>query len=314
MPNISPRLIDFHSHYYDSAWYSASQPQGPTQLTNAWPLLSNLEAQLAAMELAGIDAKVLTAPTAVLVPPGAQLPMEQIQRINDTFAQFVVRYPQHLLALATIDAFQGEAAAREVERAVSTLGMTGICIDCAQADRYLDAPEARPTWEIAGSLGLTVFVHPVSPVGLTQRLAYLGHTGTLMARGTENAASILALLRCGILDKLPNLKIVLPMIGAAIFLFAGMAEQEYQREEGWHGVAPRVARQRLYVDTMGFDPAMIRFAVDLLGAEHVLLGSDWPIMPIAPRQRVQEALTSAGLNAEQQALIMSGNTERLLMH
>ncbi len=314
LDDISARLIDFHSHYYDSAWYPASQLPGPTQLTNAWPLLSTLEAQLAAMEQAGINAKVLTAPTAVLVPPGTQLPMAQIQRINDTFAQFVVRYPQQLLALATIDAFQGEAAAREVERAVSTLGMKGICIDCAQADRYLDAPEARPTLEIADALDLTVFVHPVSPMGLTRRLAYLGHTGTLMARGTENAASILALLRCGILDKLPHLKVVLPMIGAAIFLFAGMAEQEYQREAGWHGVAPYLARQRLYVDTMGFDPAMIRFAVDLLGAEHVLMGSDWPIMPIPSRQRVQETLTSAGLNAEQQMMIIGGNTERLLMH
>jgi predicted TIM-barrel fold metal-dependent hydrolase len=307
-------MIDFHSHYYDNAWYPSSQPQGPVQLANAWPLLSNLEAQLTTMEQADIDAKVLTAPTAVLVPPGAQLPMEQIQRINDTFAQFVVRYPQQLLALATIDAFQGEAAAREVERAVSTLGMAGICIDCAQTGRYLDAPEVRPTLEIANALGLTVFVHPVSPVGLTQRLAYLGHTGTLMARGTENAASLLALLHCGILDELPNLKIVLPMIGAAIFLFAGMAEQDYKREEGWHGSAPRVARQRLYVDIMGFDPAMIRFAVDLVGAEHVLMGSDWPIMPIAPRQRVLEVLTAAGLSVDQQVLIMGGNSERLLGH
>src|SRR5215813_2937841 len=112
------------------------------------------------------------------------------------------------------------------------------------------------------------------------------------ARGTEHAASVLALLRSGLFDELPDLKVVVPMIGAAVFLFAGIAGQENERDDGWCGSSPRVTRRRLYVDTMGFDPAAIRFSLDLLGVEHVLLGSDWPIMPIMPRQRVEEVMTS----------------------
>ena len=63
---------------------------------------------------------------------------------------------------------------------------------------------------------------------------------------------------------------------------------------------------------MGFDPAAIRFAVDLLGAEHVLMGSDWPIMPIATRRHVEETLAKAGLTDAQQAGVMGDNTLRLL--
>ena len=199
-----------------------------------------------------------------------------------------------------------------MERTIQELGLGGICVDCAQGDHFLDAPEARPTLEAAAKLGVVVFVHPVSPIGLTERLLHLGHTGTLLARGTENAASLLALLRSGILDKLHDLKVVLPMIGAAAFFFAGIAEQDYGREEGWRGVSPRITRQRLYVDTMGFDPATIRFAVDLLGAEHVLVGSDWPIMPIATRQDVDEVLAKLNLTVQQRAAILCGNTARLL--
>jgi predicted TIM-barrel fold metal-dependent hydrolase len=125
-------------------------------------------------------------------------------------------------------------------------------------------------------------------------------------------ASLLALLRSGILDELPDLKIVFPMIGAAVFLFAGIAEQDYKREEGWQGASPRTTRQRLYVDTMGFDPATIRFAVDLLGAEHVLVGSDWPIMPIASRQYVDEVFAVLDLSDSQKVAILGGNTTRLL--
>ena len=287
--SIPPRLIDFHSHYYETVWSSVPLV-GSGVLTQAWPLLTNIEAQLVAMDEAGIDAKVLSAPAGVLKTSSEQLPSTLIERINDRLAALVAAYPKHLLALATIDAFGGDSAVREVERAAFTLGMGGICVDCTQEDRFLDAPEARPLLEAAAALDLVVFVHPVSPAGLTQRLARLGHICILLARGTENAASVLALLRSGILDQLPTLKIVLPMIGAATFLFAGLANQEQGREEGWQGTPPATARQRLYVDTMGFDSASIRFAIELLGAEHVLLGSDWPIMPITPRQRIEDVL------------------------
>jgi predicted TIM-barrel fold metal-dependent hydrolase len=306
-----PRLIDFHSHYYNAAWYPSSSPRGPANLQRAWSLLTNIHAQLADMDDAGIDAKVLTAPSSVLLAPGEPLPISLMQRINDHFATLVATYPEHLLALATIDAFHGDAAALEVERAVQTLGIPGICVDCASGDRFLDAPEARPALETAAALGVTVFVHPVSPVGLTERLARLGHTGVLLARGTETASSVLALLRSGILDELPNLRIVIPMIGAATFLFAGIANEDY-KQDGWRGGPPREMRKRLYVDTMGYDPAAIRFVVELLGAEHVFNGSDWPIMPIASRQRVEDTLTAVGLTDDQKVAIMRDNVLRLL--
>ncbi len=309
---MNARYIDFHSHFYDSSWFPSTTTSGQAILARAWPLLTDIEAQLAAMDVAGINAKVLSAPSALLVEPGKQLSPSLMEHINDRYAELVSTYPERLLALATIDAFQGEVAAREVKRATQELGLGGICVDCACGELFLDAPEARPTLEAAAELGVVVFVHPISPIGLSEHLSRLGHTGTLLARGTENAASLLALLRSGILDELTDLKVVLPMIGAAVFLFAGIAEQDYGREEGWQGASPRVSRQRLYVDTMGFDPATIRFAVDLLGAEHVLVGSDWPIMPIASRQYVDEVLARLELTDPQRAAILGANTTRLL--
>jgi len=264
------------------------------------------------MDAAGIDAKVLSAPSAVLVGPGQPLPISLMMCINDCFAELVSAYPGRLHALATIDAFQGEVAADEVTRAVQTLGLQGICVDCAQGEHYLDEPEARPAMAAAAALGVPVFVHPVSPAGLTERLARLGHIGVLLARGTENAASVLSMLRSCLFDELPDLKVVLPMIGAAAFFFAGIADQEYEREEGWCGPAPSITRRRLYVDTMGFDPATLRFVIDLLGVEQVLLGSDWPIMPIMPRQRLEEMLASLNLTETQQTAILGGNAQRLL--
>src|SRR5450631_788559 len=160
-------LIDFHSHYCDPAWYASPPTQLPAAIARIWPLLTDIEAQLAALDTAGIETKVLTAPPSMVAAPGQSLPHSMIERINDRFAELIAHYPGRLLGLATIDAFQGDHAAHEVTRAIKTLGLGGICIDCAQGDRYLDVPEALPTFETAAALGIPVFVHPVSPVGLT---------------------------------------------------------------------------------------------------------------------------------------------------
>jgi predicted TIM-barrel fold metal-dependent hydrolase len=161
VPAVNNRYIDFHSHFYDRAWFSSPATTGQGILARAWPLLTDIDAQLAAMDAANIDAKVLSAPAALLIEPGIQLPASSMERINDRFAELVSSYPQRLIALATIDAFQGEAAANEVERAIYELSLGGICVDCASGDRFLDAPEARPTLEAAARLGVCVFVHPV---------------------------------------------------------------------------------------------------------------------------------------------------------
>ena len=259
---MDSRFIDFHSHFYDRAWFSSPTTPGQGILARAWPLLTDIEAQLAAMDSASIDAKVLSAPSALLVEPGKHLPPTLMERINDCFAELVSTYPERLLALATIDAFQGEEAAREVERAIQKLGLGGICIDCAQGDRFLDAPEVRPTLEAAAELGVVVFVHPISPVGLTERLSRLGTLASFWRAGRKTQPACSHCSAAVSSDELPDLKVVLPMIGAAVFLFAGIAEQDYGREDGWLGEPPRIALQRLYVDTMGFDPATIRFAIE----------------------------------------------------
>jgi hypothetical protein len=66
-------------------------------------------------------------------------------------------------------------------------------------------------------------------------------------------------------------------------------------------------------DTMGLDPALLRFAVALLGVEQLVFGSNWPISPLASRACILKALNAAGVTATRdQAAILSGNTLRLL--
>lgn len=306
------QLVDFHSHYYDPGWFPSETPSGfSAAFARARALLTDIDAQLAAMDAASIDMKVLSAPLSTLVEPGAEPPVALSARINDRFADLVAQHPDRLLALAAIDPFGGDAAAREVERAIIALGLNGICLDCARGERFLDAPECRPVLEAAAQFGVSVFIHPVSPAGYTTHLAPHGQVGVLMARGTEAAASVLSLVRAGLFDALPSLTVIIPMMAASILLFPGMLDHEGGREEP-PNPRPSAAIKRLFVDTMGFDPDTIRFAAATLGSDHVLVGSDWPITPIPSNVRVNRALAAAGLTIAERDAVRGGNALRLL--
>ncbi|MGI8858005.1 MAG: amidohydrolase family protein [Thermomicrobiales bacterium] len=312
MAHRHARLIDFHSHYYDPSWMPAATPSGfSAAFRRAQALLTDIDAQLAAMDAAGVDMKVLSAPLSTLVGPGEEPPVALTARINDRFAALIAAHPDRLLGLASVDPFGGEEAAQELERAVITLGLGGACLDCARGDRFLDDPAARPVLEAAARLGVPLFVHPVSPRGYTEHLAPLGQVGILMARGAEAAASVLALIRNGALAALPELKIVIPMMSASILLFAGMLDHEGGREQP-PAPPPSALMQRLFIDTMGFDLHTIRFAVETVGASHLLVGSDWPITPIAARGRVEAALDAAGVQGNERTAVLGGNALTLL--
>jgi predicted TIM-barrel fold metal-dependent hydrolase len=93
-----------------------------------------------------------------------------------------------------------------------------------------------------------------------------------------------------------------------VLLAGGFGEGHRLRQD-----APALTRRHVYIDTMGLHPVLIRSAVDLLGADHVLVGTDWPIfVENSVPERLERALSACGLTAAQQQMIASGNALKLL--
>jgi hypothetical protein len=158
-------------------------------------------------------------------------------------------------------------------------------------------------------LGVPVFLHPVNPEGLTEKLAPYGRLGTFLARGTINAAALIALLESGAFEKNRGLHVVVTTLAiGGLLLAGGFGDGARLRRD-----TPSAERRHVYIDTMGFHPGLIRACVDLVGADHVLAGSDWPIVSDGPiKSRLADALHVAGITAADQRLIASGNVQRLL--
>jgi predicted TIM-barrel fold metal-dependent hydrolase len=306
-------IIDFHSHYVGRHWPLSADHHATVTERNHWNTinrqLASREALLEDIESGDLAARVINTPTA-LFSPGAGTPAPDTwQRINDDIAALAAEHSGKLHGLASVDAFGGESAARELTRAVRDLGLRGVFLESAKGDLLLDAPQARPTLQVAAELGVPVFAHPINPQPLSRQLAPYGRLGTLLARGTVNAATLVALLESGVFDELPKLQVVVTTLAiGGVFLAGGFGAGSGVRTD-----AATLLRRNVFIDTMNFHPVLIRAAVDLLGADHVLAGSDWPIVSVGPiRERAEQAFIAAALTPAEQTLIAGGNARRLL--
>jgi predicted TIM-barrel fold metal-dependent hydrolase len=312
-PAMPPHIVDFHNHYVGPSWVLTNLAGMPPEARAAWEKINaNLQSQnalIGSLESAGIEARVINTPTAFIEDADGKVPPDAIRRINDQMAELVDKRAGKLYGLATVDAFAGDAGAVELTRAVRELRLRGVFLESAKRDLVLGDKETRPTLAAAAALDVPVFVHPLTDPQLDKRFARSGRIGVRFARGTINSAALINMLEGGTFDEIPKLKVVVTTLAfGGVMLAAGFGDGQRIRSD-----APALARRHVYIDTMGIHPAVIRTAIDLLGADHVMVGTDWPIaVEAAVPKRLQKAFTHAGLNAAEQEMIASGNAMRLL--
>jgi aminocarboxymuconate-semialdehyde decarboxylase len=295
------------------SWTLTNLAKLPSPARAAWEKtnanLQNPTALIDSVESAGIAARVINTPTAFIEDAEGNIPKGVTPRINDLMAELVSRHLGKLYGLATVDAFSGDEAARELTRAVRELKLRGVFVESARGDLILGAKETRPTLAAAAQLGVPVFVHPLTDPQLHKRFSHTGRIGLRLARATINSAALVSLLETGAFDEIANLHVVVTALAfGGLFLAGGFGDGARIRSD-----APALTRRHVYVDTMGLNPAEVRAAVDLLGADHVLMGTDWPIaVEKSVPERLHQALAHAGLSAAERQMVAGSNALKLL--
>ncbi len=308
-------IVDFHNHYADPSWALTTVALAAPSDKPRWQAingkLQSVATLLGSMEANGVSARVINTPTAFLEDADGNLPKDAHLRINDQVAALCATHTGKLHGLATVDAFAGDAAARELTRAVKDLGLRGVFVESASPRRGLlfgDAP-TRPVLKVAADLGVPVFLHPQTDPQLHERFSRSGRLGLRLARGTINSAALINALEGGAFDEAPALRLVVTTWAFGGLLLAGANDDGARIRRD----TPPATRRHVYVDTMGLHPVTVRAAVDLLGADHVLMGTDWPVADERSiPERLAAAMAHAGLDAAQQQMVAGGNTLRLL--
>ncbi|MDR3473605.1 MAG: amidohydrolase family protein [Devosia sp.] len=300
-------IVDIHAHLWPPAWGPGGKHEKKSFgfSDEIYRKITTPQALVDEFAAAGVSLAVVSTTIESLF--GAEGPVDRtlIPGVNDWLAELAAKH-HSLAAFATIDAFAGDEAAREAERAIVSLGLAGLVIDSSRNGRFLNDPAVRPVLEAAARLKVPVFVHPVAHPNAEPLIAGAGTLGNSLGRGLMNGVALLSVLQAGILDALPDLHLVFATLGVGAVVQASRGGL-FGREAWAQGKRPNV-----YFDTMGSDPRILRVLTDFFGADRVVAGTDWPILPALGAASLKGSFEQAGLPKADQLLIAGGNARRLL--
>jgi aminocarboxymuconate-semialdehyde decarboxylase len=190
--------------------------------------------------------------------------------------------------------------------------LSGVEVAASVDGDYLGHERFDGFWAAAEETGAVVFVHPTTRGFGIEALNdyYLWNTAGNPLETTITAAH---LVMAGVLERHRNLRLLLAHAGGAILALRGRLRHShtFQPEARSRlGESPVDSIRRFYLDTVTHDPTLLRAAIDFVGADHVLLGSDYPFdMGL---ERPAEPVRELGLDPADEALVLGGNALRLL--
>lgn len=223
---------------------------------------------------------------------------------NDFLARLVAQAPDRFVALGAVPLQDPAQAVAELARCVDELGFAGVEIGTQVGGRELADPVFAPFFNAAARRDALVLIHPVD-LTLDPRLATLG-IGFGLGMPVETATAAAALLTGRPLT--PGLRLCLAHGGGALPALLPRLDRGAQLTGRGADPLPSVRARGLWCDSLTYDAASLELAVHRFGADHVLLGTDYPF---AARESPPGAVLS-GLDGRLQAAIRRGNAHTLL--
>lgn len=310
-------IVDVHSHLHDRALCERVGIQLP-------PNMLDPEALVEEQARSGIDRSVISGPRMIDVAiekPNVDT-ADVALRYNDFAAGLVQRYPDRFLGLGIADPAGGDAMHRTMERAVREQGLKGFIVSPTAGGEFLDAKISRPFFELCHELDAVVFVHNSDSCLAAEHMPDF-RLVELVGRPNDMTVLAARLAFSGLMETLPGLKLLLGRLGGAITLYAGRIQQGWEvrhtRKSGpgvpaWgpDNIEGSFLDQLrcMHVDTQTFHPPAIACAVASMGAERVLLGTDYPPVPRDRAASIAD-VREAGLSASDTELVLGGNARRL---
>jgi 2,3-dihydroxybenzoate decarboxylase len=236
------------------------------------------------MDKCNIDMQVLS-----LVCPGVQVfetatAIKLSMEYNDRLASAVKDHPKKYVGLACLAPQDPKAAADELERAVSTLGLKGAVINSHTKGEYLDDKKYWSIFEQAQKLNVPLYLHPrgPSPDMMKPFIGYPMLDSAMWGFSAEAGLHALRLILSGLFDEFPKLKIVLGHLGETIPFVLARIDNRWSVADfpkKLKKLPGQYFRENFLVTTSGMneEPATLIAAISILGADNILFAADYPM-------------------------------------
>jgi aminocarboxymuconate-semialdehyde decarboxylase len=238
----------------------------------------DIDRRLADMDATGVDVHLLSAtPQTYMYNKDASLAAAAAVIQNDQMAKHIAAHPTRFLGIATLPMQDPKRAADELTRVMTKLGLKGAMIGSNVMGKNLDDPSFEPLWAAANELGAFMFIHPNNVAGADRLKSY--YLGNLIGNPLDTTIAAASLYFGGVLDKYPKMTVMLAHGGGFTPYQAARWEHGWRvRPEPHKNIAqePKNIAKRFFYDTILHSDKTLEMMIDLVGVDHVMLGSDYP--------------------------------------
>ena len=325
-------VIDIHNHFFPSSWPDLSARYG----TPNWPWIKHTEpgqadimvgdrffrhiysacwdpeVRLREMDRDGVDVQVMSAtPVLFAYERPVEHALDCARLFNDAALELCSRGKGRLKALCQVPLQDTDAACKELSRCMRA-GHLGVQIGNHIEDKNLDDPGVVSFLQHCADEGAAVLVHPWEMFGRERMPKYM--MPWTVGMPAETQLSVVAMILSGAFDRLPaTLRICFAHGGGSFAFLLGRLENAWHHHPVARGESehpPSYYLNRFYADSAVFDQRSLQFLVGTMGADRVMLGSDYPF-PLG-EERVGSLIRQSNLPPEGKAKLLGGNAARFL--
>jgi len=324
--------IDLHAHFIPRDYLNITDREGhkygPAIGKNAsgeevlmigdrlaGPVLAQVcdpERRIRDMDGTGLDAQAISiSPTNVFYNINDEDGLDSSQKYNDAIAEVVRAHPDRFVGIATVPMQNVSEAVQELERSVHELGLKAVEVLSNINGKNLDEPELWPFYQKAQDLDIPIFVHPHNVAGADRMRKYW--LANLIGNPLDTSIAIASIIFGGVLESFPRLKFLFAHAGGFAPFIRGRWERGYRFVDECRSTPkpPSEYFELIYFDTVvHFGPAL-KYLIDTVGDDKVVLGSDSPYV-MGDLDPVITLSNIAGISAASREKILEYNSVALL--
>ena len=326
-----PAVIDIHAHFFPEKFLAIVEqrgaqfggrvertPKGPVLLIGEGrtpPLDAtywDLDRRVKAMNRARVDVHALSLTTPMVYWTDPDVGVQLARAVNDAMEQAHRAHPDRFVGCATLPMQDPVRALEELDRVSRMKGIRGIYLGTNVGGRELSDPAFLPVYSRCAEARLPVLLHPLNVIGGKRLQPF--YLNNLLGNPFDTTIAAAHLVFGGVLDRVPKLEVCLPHAGGALPYLAGRLRrgQRVRPEARDRAKKPFEAYLRRFTyDTISHHPGALDYLIRTVGADRVMLGSDYcfDMGYERPRDIVERQLR---LGAADRRRILGGTAARLL--
>ena len=308
--------IDVHAHYWTEDYVDLLVDLGQAGAGAVRGIGAGggaeLEARLRLMDRAGVQMQVLSACPQLPYGGDGQKAAATARFVNDQYAGLVQRRRDRFSAFAALPMPHLDESLGEMGRALDELHLAGVAMNTTVLGRALVEPEYEPVFAELNRRAAVLYLHPAGNSACTPLIANY-HLTWMAGAPVEDTISVMHLITHGIPTRYPDIKIINSHLGGALPMLLQRADDQYRWEAPDTPEPPSVAARRMWYDTVGHGhvPAL-RCAIDSLGADRLLLGTDFPYENGDTFVRAVDYINDPQIDANAARAILDHNASALL--